>query len=304
MFALYKQLIGNTNVQSALLLMQQSISAKGFLTLGLVFVLMFFNWSLEAYKWQLLVSKLLHIRFFRAFKAVWTGVTLGLFTPNRIGEYGGRILYLPLRHRISGIVVSLIGSFSQIVVTACIGISALIFFLLSAHVFETYITWIIIGISVLLALLLVLAYLNLHIFIDLFNRNRFFRRVLPYLAVLNAYHLRDYGKFIIISLFRYMVFSAQYLALLGLFGVQIDFGNSVLAVSLIFLAQTIIPSFAVAELFTRGNIALYFFGFYTDNVIGVFAASTSLWLLNLILPAVLGYVFIMRKNILKGTTND
>lgn len=303
-FALYKQLIGNTEVQSALLLMQHSVSAKGFLIMGLAFGLMVFNWSLEAYKWQLLVSKLLYIRFVRAFKAVWTGVTLGLFTPNRIGEYGGRILYLPMRFRIRGIVVSLIGSFSQIVVTACIGIGALVIFLLSENVFENYLTWILLALSILLAILLILAYLNLHIFIDLFNRNKFFRRVLPYLAVLNAYHLSDYGKFIMLSLFRYMVFSAQYLVFLNLFGVQIGFGNSVLAVSLIFLAQTIIPSFAVAELFTRGNIALYFFGFYTDSVIGVFAASTSLWLLNLILPAVLGYIFIMRKNIIKGTTND
>ncbi|MFN3940383.1 MAG: hypothetical protein ACK4IY_07330, partial [Chitinophagales bacterium] len=259
---------------------------------------------IEAYKWKLLVSKLHSIRFVRSFKAVWTGVTLGLFTPNRVGEYGGRILYLPMRYRISGIVVSLIGSFSQIVVTACIGIGALVVFLLSANIFEPYIAWIIISINFLLAILLVLAYLNLYIFIDLLKRNRFFRRVLPYLSVLNAFHLSDYGKFAALSLFRYMVFSAQYLAFLGLFGVQIGLGNSFLAVSLIFLAQTIIPSFAVAELFTRGNIALYFFGFYTDNVVGVFAASTCLWLLNLILPAILGYIFIMRKNILKGTSND
>ena len=32
--------------------------------------------------------------FFTAYKSVLSGVTLSLNTPNRIGEYGGRILYV------------------------------------------------------------------------------------------------------------------------------------------------------------------------------------------------------------------
>lgn len=303
-FALYKQLIENSDVKSALNLVVQSVESQGYFPVLIVFILMLLNWSVESFKWQLIISKVFKIRFFKAFKAIWTGVTLGLFTPNRIGEYGGRILYLPMRYRISGIIVSLIGSFSQIVVTSTIGIIALIIFLLSNALFDVYVVWILIGICIVLNILLFLAYFNLHMFIDFFKRKQFFKRILPYITVLGSYHSKDYWQFIALSVLRYTVFSAQYLAFLTMFGVHLHIGQGILAVSLIFLAQTIIPSFAIAELFTRGNIAVYFCGFYSDNSVGVFAASTCLWLLNLIIPAVLGYAFIVRKNFLKGSNNE
>ena len=84
-----------------------------------------------------------------------------------------------------------------------------------------------------------------------------------------------------------------------MFGVHLQIGEGWTAVSVIFLAQTALPSFTVAELFTRGNISLYFLRYYTDNTGAILAASTSLWLLNLIFPAVAGYFFILRKNFFK-----
>ena len=298
-FALYKQLVGNSDVKSALSqIANEKLSGNYYLVIILI-MLMFLNWSVEAYKWKLLIARIYSIPFLQAFKAVWTGVTLGLFTPNRIGEYGGRILYLPMRYRISSIIASLIGSFSQIIVTSTIGIIGLIIFLLTQTILDTYITWMLIGICIILDILFLAGYFNLHIFIDVFKRRKFFGRILPYITVLSIFHNRDLWQYILLSIIRYSVFSAQYLAFFALFGVHMHIGESILVVSLIFLAQTIIPSFAIAELFTRGNIAVYFCSFYADNGVGAFAASTCLWILNLIIPAILGYAFIIRKNFFK-----
>ena len=52
------------------------------------------NWSIEAIKWRLLIKKMQPITFIEALKGVLSGVAVGTFTPNRIGEFGGRILYL------------------------------------------------------------------------------------------------------------------------------------------------------------------------------------------------------------------
>ncbi|MBK6731215.1 MAG: flippase-like domain-containing protein [Bacteroidetes bacterium] len=303
-FALYKQLIGNSDVKSALQLMLESINSNDFLLLFSVTILMLLNWGVESYKWKNIISKIYNIPFIQAFKAVWTGVTLGLFTPNRIGEYGGRILYLPMRHRISSIIATLIGSFGQIVVTSTIGIITLIIFLLTQTIFDTYITWMLIGICIVLDIVFFAAYFNLHIFIEVFKRKKFFSRILPYITIIGSYHNQDLWRYLGLSAIRYSVFTAQYLAFLKLFGVHLNVGEGVLVIGLIFLAQTIIPSFAIAELFTRGNIAVYFCGFYSENTVGVFAASTCLWLLNLIIPAILGYTFIIKKNFLKQTGNE
>ncbi len=106
------------------------------------------------------------------------------------------------------------------------------------------------------------------------------------------------------SLMRYAVFTAQYLIFLRLFNVHLNFGDGITVIGAIFLTQSIIPSFAIAELLTRGNIALYFLGNYTNNHVGIIAASTCLWLINLIIPAILGYIFIIKFNFFKNRTNN
>ncbi len=127
-WALYEQLVVSERLSDVYLQLRESVDAQGWWLLGLCVVLMFCNWGTEALKWKLLIQPLLPVRFLRAFKAVWTGVTLGLFTPNRIGEYGGRLLYIPMRFRLSGIVSSLIGSYAQILATLLVGIIALLNF--------------------------------------------------------------------------------------------------------------------------------------------------------------------------------
>src|SRR5690606_10186722 len=56
--------------------------------------LMPFNWLTETLKWTTLL-KPVTLPWRRALAGILSGVTLSLFTPNRIGEYGGRILYVP-----------------------------------------------------------------------------------------------------------------------------------------------------------------------------------------------------------------
>src|SRR5262245_18389218 len=52
-----------------------------------VVLLMFVNWSLEAVKWQRMLGRLEPIGFLRSLEAVFTGLTVSFFTPNRVGEY-------------------------------------------------------------------------------------------------------------------------------------------------------------------------------------------------------------------------
>jgi hypothetical protein len=68
--------------------------------------------------------------------------------------------------------------------------------------------------------------------------------------------------------------------------------------------MTAIPTITLAELGIRGSISLYFIGLYFENFgtltdkinIGIVSASSSLWLLNLALPALIGTIFVFRLN--------
>ena len=300
--ALYKQLfhsdvLNNEDITARL---KEIASGSSIFYLILLFMLMMLNWSIEAYKWKLLIQKLNPIRFIRSFKAVWTGVTLGLFTPNRIGEFGGRILYVPKKFRIKAIVVSLIGSFSQNTATFLIGIISLVIFIRRFNSFHELIFGIIILISIIALVLLLFAYYNFEVVANVFKKIRLFKRIRPYVDALKLYTPADYSKLLLLSAIRYLVYTAQYLIFLNLFGATLNVTEGITAVGVIYLAQTVIPTFAIAEVLTRGSIATQVLGFYGVDGFIALAASTCLWLLNLIIPAALGYIFILRYNFFKN----
>lgn len=65
-----------------------------FYLLVVVILLVPANWSLEALKWKYAISKLENISFWKAIKGVLTGLTVSTVSPNRVGEFFGRLFYL------------------------------------------------------------------------------------------------------------------------------------------------------------------------------------------------------------------
>ncbi|MBL0102437.1 MAG: flippase-like domain-containing protein [Bacteroidetes bacterium] len=99
--------------------------------LALIFVLMFFNWLVEAWKWKLMMAKLEELSIFRSLEAVFSGLSISLFTPNRIGEYAGRVFHLEKADKIQATIITVIENFSQLLVTFVIGCVAMMIFLQS-----------------------------------------------------------------------------------------------------------------------------------------------------------------------------
>ena len=59
-------------------------------------------------------------------------------------------------------------------------------------------------------------------------------------------------------------------------------------VILFYWAMTAVPTMALGELGVRGGVALYLFGLYSQNSIGIAASTMVIWLLNIIFPAIVG----------------
>ena len=92
-------------------------------------ILSILNWGLETAKWRLLILKIEKISFTRAFKAILSGVTVSVFTPNRIGEYAGRVVYINTADRIKAALITVISSLSQLTITLLVGALSLLFYL-------------------------------------------------------------------------------------------------------------------------------------------------------------------------------
>jgi hypothetical protein len=78
--------------------------------------------------------------------------------------------------------------------------------------------------------------------------------------------------------------------LLIAFGLNLAPKVAVLAIILTFFAITIIPTFAFAELGIRGAVATFFFSYITADLAPIVYAITSLWLVNLVVPALAGSI--------------
>jgi len=50
----------------------------------------------------------------------------------------------------------------------------------------------------------------------------------------------------------------------------------------------------------RGEVALFVWGNFCDNELSILASTFSLWVINMIIPALIGIFFIMNINVLKS----
>ncbi|MFC1729675.1 lysylphosphatidylglycerol synthase domain-containing protein [candidate division KSB1 bacterium] len=318
---IYKQIFHRRDLDDVFEIIRSSISSLNFsLLLSLIFVLMILNWGIESGKWKFLISKIEKISMIKSMEAVLTGITISAFTPNRVGEYFGRVFILDKANPLKGILITIIGSISQFLVTVTLGSIGLLLFVISYQEFimqffflnDKMFYWLYSGmifVVISVDIFLLLFYFNVP-FVTLYV-NKLIRdnwtRIKGYISVLGEYRYSELLLVFLLSLIRYMIFTAQFILLLRLFSVNIPYLQAMIILSMIYFIITVIPTVALTELGIRGSVSLYFLGMYfdkfqvlTDQIkFGIVAASSALWLINLVLPALIGTIFVFKLKFFK-----
>ncbi|MBI5217984.1 MAG: flippase-like domain-containing protein [Bacteroidia bacterium] len=264
----------------------------------LAVLLMLINWGIESVKWKYLVKKIENISFFTSFKAILTGITVSIFTPNRIGEFGGRIFVLNKENRIPAISSTIIGNLSQLIVTVLTGLIALAVFFNMQH--TNQISHVYIYITVIISFILIYLFFNLAKVKNLLLRFRFFKKHEPLISVLSRYKSSELFYLLLLSSGRYVVFTFQFFLALQFFGVDINLYNALISIALTYLIMAIIPTAGITEVGTRGSVALFFIGMFSAQAAGIVSASLLLWIINLAIPAIIGSIFIIKIKVNKG----
>ena len=91
-------------------------------------VLMPINWGIEAKKWQLVMQPLKPFTLWEALKSVLAGISTGIITPNRIGNFIGRTYRLEKAIKTKATLLTFLTNLAQFVVTVVAGIIGLMFF--------------------------------------------------------------------------------------------------------------------------------------------------------------------------------
>lgn len=267
--------------------------------LYLALVLMPVNVGVEAGKWQFLVRSAQHITYLQALKSVLGGLGVAVLTPNRIGEYPGRILYLKHKSPLRLISVSVMGGVAQLSTLCLFGALAMFWYQVR---YGSSWTWMLLVASMATGVAIVACYFRLPRWRASPNRFRWFRRIRLYRELLLRFSLRQQLWVLGISIFRFLIYTAQYLALFRWMHIDFPLLDGFLLACLFFWAMAIIPSIALVELGIRGNMGLLLFGHITTNVGGILGATGVLWLINVIGPAAIGALMLMTIRIFKDTS--
>lgn len=107
-----------------------------------------------------------------------------------------------------------------------------------------------------------------------------------------------------LSIGRYLIYSTQYVLILYYVGVDIPLLAAVTGVAVIYLLQSGIPLPPMLSVIARGELAIIIWSLFSDNIGGILAATFGLWVLNLLLPALLGLLIVLNVSAEKTSEND
>ena len=298
---LYIQVFQNNNVEDLILQFNLALNQEGsYLYFLLAVYLVPLNWILESIKWKSLVNTFQNFSLVQSFEAILAGISMAIITPGRVGEYGGRLIGIRKRNRPKAIIANFISSLSQNIITVGIGMfGALIFVQKYMPLHQGIFT------SLLMISLIIISFmLILYFKIDLLERLlsylpdwKWIKSLKRSIVLFQKLDTTELFKILGISTLRYATFLTQYVLLIFFFGVTDDLLSATLGVVTIFFLQSNLPLPPALSVLARGEMAIFLWSVFTLNVLGVLAASFSLWIINLVVPAILGTVVISQAKI-------
>jgi len=269
------------------------------LNLGLLFIttiLLFLNWGIEALKWRYAIKDIHVISFIKAIRLIFTGITIGLLTPNRIGEIPARAALLSIDSFQPIVLKTVASSFSQVVITFLLGGLGL---MVTQDYFHFCFNNFVLVFFVLVGFLfLFFLYFNMNKFTALFHRFKFLRND-KVINALESLCFTELFTLLIFSLLRYFVFFIQYWLVLKAFGIELLALEELFLIPVCFLLASSIPTILFSEIGVRGSVALFVFGVVSDLDIQIVLASIVLWFINVALPALFGFYDLYKFKLLK-----
>ncbi len=287
-YFIYNKLVSNDNLElSVFISFLQENDRFSIKTIGFLLILTSFNWFFEIIKWQVLASFVSKISFFSSAEQSLGSLTASLFTPNRIGEYGAKIMYFPKALRKKIALMNLFSNSFQMTITVTLGVIGLWLFIEKYNPDINYFKVLrFMGILIIVVFLLFFS-LKKNVFAI---RGFSFEKIVSYIKTLP---LKIYAKGLGLSLLRYFIFSFQFYFLLYLFGVDVSYFNAMIVITSMYFLASVIPSIFIFDVIIKGSVAVYLFDIVGVNELTTLSIIMIMWLLNFVLPSIIGAFYVI-----------
>jgi uncharacterized membrane protein YbhN (UPF0104 family) len=229
-------------------------------------------------------------------RAVLAGMSTGLVTPNRVGEYAGRVLHLAPGQRWEAVGLTFMDRLCQMLVTLLMGALGIS---MGAGLLGVPLGLALaaVGIPALAVLIFLLfsARIGSAAWVHRIKWTWLQKLLRPLALTRRTLMLKVMG----LSLLRYAVFSTQYILLLAAFSPEpLALQTMILFVLLVFLGKSVLPVVSgLGELGVRESLALAYAGLLGISEPVALQATFLLFVVNILLPAVVGIPFVQGMRI-------
>jgi len=291
-FTLLRYLISLIDMTSILAAFQ---TANGYYV-AIAVVLVLPNIGLQWLKWRFLLRVgATIVRDYEVTASLFCGFALGLVTPVRLGEFGGRALMFPssMKMKIAGL--TLIDKAATMSVTVATGVIATWLFALRTHWFY-WSSW---------AVVLPAAFVFIVTFIVITKRRivwewmrckgQHVRRADELMTKMEnglaIFPKRDLLYVILLSSLFYLTFVTQFYMFLNAF-IDTGFWWTTIAIMTIMIAKTMAPALTLGELGVREGLSVLLLGFLGISQAAALSSSLLLFVTNILFPSLIGAVFL------------
>lgn len=295
-FLIYKQVFHKRDINDIVTTIFGKFSSGNFPVLFFSFVLMLFNWSLEAVKWKILMKNVHNYSYFQSLRIIFIGIAIGFITPFQLGDYVGRSVAVYKNEIKSSLIATFIGSFAQNIFTLFFGLTGLYFVLDFSYNSDKAVLHSLLLLGYGLVFIALLTYYNLSILIQSLSKMIFVKRIFNYFKIrsdLNYTQLPNIKLtyILMLSFLRYLVFAFQFYLILSFFGIKSTIIHLFASVFSIFLINTGIPLPSSISFLSRSEIAIIVLEVIEPDKILILTSSLTLWIFNLLIPTIIGFFF-------------
>lgn len=266
---------------------------KMYSILFLVLCLMPINWGIESYKWKSITSQIESVSYSTALKSVFSGICVGNLAPGRAMEFLAKIFYFKKENRPGITILHFINGMFQMLITVTVGIISIAFKLQKTES-SSFTYGVLIG-GFCMILFFCWAIFNVSYIQQKLKFIKWFRKF-------ESSHKIELSsslifKLVSLSIIRYLVFTTQFYLIYNALSPQNDVAAVFMSIAAYFMLTSLIPMISIIEPAIRAAIALFVFNNSGDNTVIVILSSTFVWIINVVVPSIIGYVIILKEKI-------
>lgn len=252
------------------------------------------NWGIESYKWKSITKQVESVSYLTALKSVFSGICVGNIAPGRAMEFLAKIIFFKYENRPSITVLHFINGMFQMLITVTVGVIAISLKLNQTNNSSTFIYLVLAG-GLCMILFFCWAILNVSFIQKKLKFIKWFKNIPETSSI--KFKKSLIVKLVSLSIIRYLVFTTQFYLIYNSLSPQNNILSIFMSIASYFMLTSLIPMISFIEPAIRAAIALFVFNETNDDTITVVLASTFVWIINVVVPSILGYIVILKTKL-------